>query len=185
MSKLYAIMIILATSLVPIIAQDNQDYFISKNSEGQFLNYGTQIPITISESACFESLELTYITKGDKFIIVDVVDEMDNSVGVLIFNKNGEQINYSSVQKEREKYYQYSRCCVFVKELNGLLYFWDVTEPYENFSDYNCFNDSQTDASNYLIPRYYIFDSESGHVETVILKNSCTSLIQDNKLICE
>lgn len=178
-------MIILATSLAPIKAQNNQEYFISQNGQGQFLNYGTQFPITISESACFESLELSYITKGDKFIIVDVVDEMDNGVGVVIFNKNGKQINYNPVQKEREKYYQYSRCCVFVKELNGLLYFWDVTEHFDEFKDYNCYYDSQTDASNYLIPRYYIFNSELGDVETVILKNKCTTLIQDGKVICE
>ena len=56
---------------------------------------------------------------------------------------------------------------------------------FEDKKDYDCYYDSQTDTLGYLIPRYYIFNTETNSVETRILTNKCTKLIQDGKLNCD
>ena len=169
-----------------IYAQDEAEYFVTESYEGQYFVIGNRFPIAIPEDPCFESLEDTQVFVGKRFIIVQVVDEMENWRGPLIFNKEGDQINYDLVQREREKHYQYSRCCVYVEELDGKLYFWDVTADFDDKEDYDCYLDSQTDTTDgYIIPRYYIFDYESASVETKVLKNKCSELIRDGTLNCD
>lgn len=168
-------------------AQEKSNYFIVSTEFESFFIQGTRTSIVIPENACFEIVAENHITEGEKFMIVHVLDEMENGCGVLIFKKNGGQINYDVVQMERERYYSNSNCCIFVEELNGQLYFWDLTTDFDDIKDYDCANDSQTDPTGlpFNIPRYYIFNPELGIVETIMLKNNCDKLIQDGKLNCE
>ena len=108
---------------------------------------------------------------------------MLNGLWAIIFDKKGNQINYDKVQNQREQYSQTSTCCIYVEEFNGKLYFWDLID--HDGEDYDCYYDSQTDASNYFIPRYYIFEYETNSLETKILKNECTRLIQNGKILCD
>lgn len=167
-------------------AQDQPDYFISETYNGAYLVQGNRFEISIPEGACFDSTIEHEITVGEKFVIVQIRGEMGGRIGVLLFAKNVGQIDYGQVQMERSKYYSYSNCCVYVEELNGKLYFWDITEAFDNFEDYDCSNDSQTDMSDgYVIPRYYIFEPEAGSVKTVILNNPCSTLIENGKIVCD
>jgi hypothetical protein len=95
-----------------------------------------------------------------------------------------------SIQKERAKFYAHFNCCVFVEELNGKLYFFDIITPLGDYNnptskDYNCADDSQTSDEPFIIPRYYVLNPLSGKVETILLKNKCDDLIQDGTVICD
>ncbi len=184
MEKIYTFVLCIA-SCISLIAQEDSNYFITTTNGEHYLIHGTSFLINTPENACYEYIEGSSLAVGEKFIIIHVRDEMENDRGVIIFDKKGKQINYDVVQNERKKHYKPYNCCVNVQELNGILYFWDIIEPFEDGKNYDCYYDSQTDASMYLIPRYYIFEPETGSVETKILKNKCTILIQDGKIICD
>jgi hypothetical protein len=187
-------LILISMGLITILevhGQEEQNYFISQTQTNQYFVKGVRFPIKFPLDYCSTELGNTYITKGENFIIVQILDEMEGSSGgVLIFKKSGEQVYYDVVQNERKKYYENYNCCVYVKELGGKLYFWDVQQPfgdYEKFEykDYDCFEDSQTDPFMFMIPRYYIFEPSTGTVVTKILKNKCPTLIQNGKVICD
>lgn len=166
------------------IAQEDPPYYLYQTDSGQYLVKGKAYLINRSENSCYEHIESNSIKVGKKFIIINLLDEMENMIGVVIFDKKGSQIDYQVVQEERKKHFAPYNCCVYVKELKGKLYFWDVIEPGKNGADYDCGNDSQTDASNYIIPRYYIFNPKKGTVEMKALQNKCTQLIVDGELNC-
>ena len=181
--NIIAIFIILIIMPAITNAQVEADYSVKINDEGAFLFYGTSYSINMPNNNCIEFIEDTKIIKGEKYILIRLRDEMINDRGVVIFDKKGNQINYDIVQEQRKLHYKSYECCVYVEELNGKLYFYDIIDL--DGEDYDCSMDSQTDASDYTIPRYYIFDAKTNSVETIILKNKCTDLIKDGKLICE
>jgi hypothetical protein len=180
MKKLLTIIIVLCS--IKSYSQNNLNYFITNTDEGAYLVKGERFPINISNNSCLEFIENYTITEGDNYIIIRLRDEMDNNRGVVIFDKNGNNVNFDTVQEQRKLQYKTYLCCIHVEELKGKLYFYDIVDSEGN--DYDCFYDSQTDASNFLIPRYYIFDSKKNTLETIILKTACTNLIKDGKLIC-
>jgi hypothetical protein len=167
-----------------INAQENSNYFITNTDNGQYLVYGRRFLIDHPDNACYELIEEITINEGKKYIVIQVLDDMENRRGVLIFDKKGNQINYEIVQNERKKYYNHYSCCVNVRELNGKLYFWEYTNL-DSGEDYGCYYDSQTSEGNIVISRYYIFDPEASYVETKILQKNCKSLFLDDKLNCE
>lgn len=179
-------MVLITLSCIkPILSQNDFHYFIIQNDSLQYeLVYGTSFPIKMDENACYEYVDEKYIVEGEKFIILNIRDEMENDRGVIIFDKNKGQVNYQAVQTERKKYYKFYKCCVYVKELNGKLYFWDFIYPFENEEDYDCSLDAQNDIP-LQIPRYYIFDTETGGVETISLSGNCEKLIEDGEIICD
>ena len=185
MSKIFSAIVLIAGVISNVFSQEDSNYFIINANEGHLLVHGKQFPLNIPENTCFEYLEEKHVVEGEKFIIIHVRDEMENDRGVLIFDKKKGQVNYKAVQVERKKYYPYHNCCVYVQELHGKLYFWDIKAPGENGEDYDCYYDSQTDLTGYLIPRYYCFDPETGEVETIFLSNNCTNLIEDGKIVCK
>ncbi len=185
MIRFHVLIIICSFIYMGIYGQEKPEYFINKTDSGQYLVLGSSFFIDMPANACYEYPEYSSLSIGNKFIIMRIMDEMDNMRGVIIFDKKGKQINYEKVQKERAKFYEHYNCCIYVKELNGKLYFWDVIEPNADGKDYDCYYDSQTDASAYLIPRYYIFNPKKGSLETRILKSKCTKLIQNAKVICD
>ena len=177
MKKIYTLFLVM-TSCIILHAQQDSSYFIN---DGKLI-HGDSVLLSIPENSCYNDMDGNELTVGEKFVIIHLRDEMDNDRGVIIFDKKEGLINFDTVQTERKKYYKWFNCCVYVKELNGLLYFWDYIEP---DGDYNCYYDSQTSTSMASIPRYYIFDSETGKVETKTLVNKCTMLIQDEKIMCD
>lgn len=166
------------------IAQEELPYFINQTDSGQYLVDGKAYLINPTKNSCYEYAENTDIQSGKKYTIIRFGDEMDNLIGVVIFDKKGNQIDYQAVQEQRKKHYKPYNCCVYVQEFKGNLYFWDIIEPDEDGADYDCANDSQTDASDYIIPRYYIFNPKKGSVVMKVLQNKCTRLIVDGKLNC-
>ncbi|MGX1931279.1 hypothetical protein [Flagellimonas sp. 2504JD4-2] len=181
-NKLYFPIFILLASCSALKAQQDIDCHISTIEGAQHLVCGASTAINIPENSCYEYIEEKTITVGEKFIIIQVLDEMYNNRGALIFDKNGTQINFDIVQAEREKYYEHYNCCINVKEYQSRLYFWDMVD--ENGEDYNCYYDSQTEYALYSIPRYYIFDAKKNTVETKIVKNPCSTLFQGGELVC-
>jgi hypothetical protein len=182
--KQLSLVLLFCLSFVCLDAQEDESYFIADTEEGQFLIFGKSWALA-SVLPCGDFINEIKVEKGFRYTIIHMYDEMYNQRGVLIFDKSGKRIDYSAVQNERSAFYDYFECCTYVRELNGKLYFWDLIEPFEDKNDYDCYYDSQTDASEYLIPRYYIFDPTDGTVKMVILKKPCTKLIKDGKLNCE
>lgn len=181
MKKLLTILIVLCSSIT--YAQKDTDYFISKTKEGTYLVKGSRFLINIPNNNCFEFIESPSITVGDNYIIIRLRDEMDNDRGVIIFDKKGNEVNFDIVQEQRKLHYKTYSCCIYVQEVKGKLYFYDIVD--QGGKDYDCYYDSQTDGSDFLIPRYYVFDTRKNSVETIILKNACTNLIENGKIICE
>lgn len=177
MKKIYALVLLMASCTI-INAQQDSSYFIN---DGKLI-YGDSVLLKIPENICNNAFGGEKLIVGKKFVIIRLRDEMENDRGIIIFDKKKGLINFDPVQAERKKYYQPYDCCIYVQELNGLLYFWDYIDP---DGDYDCSDDSQTSGWRSSIPRYYIFESESGNVETKTLVNKCTMLIQDEKIICE
>lgn len=185
MKKIFTTILLVVCFLNSSLSQEDLNYSIENTEEGQYLVFGKRIRINIAENTCFDYIEEKVIVEGEKFIIIHVQDEMENDRGVLIFNKKAEQVNYDPVQLERKKHYKHYECCVYVQELDGKLYFWDIKVPDGKADDYDCYYDSQLDFTSYLIPRYYIFEPETGNVETIFLSNKCSRLIKDGKIICD
>ncbi len=172
-------MVLLIVSCTTLNAQQDSAYFIKDEQ----LVHGTSVLLNIPKNDCYlNSINEYKLIVGKQFVIIRIRDEMENHRGVIIFDKKNGLVNFDTVQTERKKYYKSYECCVYVQELNGLLYFWDYIIP---DGDYDCYYDSQTDNSMSLIPRYYIFEPESGNVETKTLVNKCKMLIEDEKIMCE
>lgn len=167
-----------------INAQENSNYFIANTDNGQYLVYGRRFLIDHPDNVCYELIEEIRLTEGEQFIVIEVLDDMENGRGVVIFDKKGNQINYEIVQNERKKFYNHYRCCVNTRELNGKLYFWEYTNI-DSGEDYDCYYDSQTSDDSIVIPRYYVFDPETSNVEIKILQKNCRSLFLDDKINCE
>ena len=169
-----------------VSGQSNSDYSVNETDSAIHITIGSTYDINIPYGPCYgpDTYHDIFFEEGEKYILIDIVDEMENHSGTVILDKTGSLIDYDLVQLERSKYYQYYKCCVFAQEIKGLIYFWDVIEPEENGKDYNCYYDSQTDASDHQIPRYYVFDPQKNSVRTVILKNKCLELIEDGKIVC-
>lgn len=181
MRNILTILIVICSSIT--YAQQDAEYFITKTKEGTYLVKGTRSLITIPNNNCFEFIESPSITVGDNYIIIHLRDEMDNDRGVIIFDKKGNEVNFDTVQEQRKLHYKTYSCCIYVKELKGKLYFYDLVD--RKGKDYDCYYDAQTDSADLLIPRYYIFNAKKNTVETIILKNACTNLIENGKIICE
>lgn len=177
MKKIYTLVLLMASTTF-IDAQQDSSYFIN---DGKLI-YGDSVLLKIPENICNNAFGGEKLIVGNKFVIIRLIDEMENDRGVIIFDKKKGLINFDPVQAERKKYYQWYDCCIYVQELNGLLYFWDYIEP---DGDYDCYYDSQTDMSMSSIPRYYIFEPESVNVETITLVNKCKVLIENEKIMCE
>ncbi len=182
--KTFLIVCLMILSSIVVNSQQDSKYFIVNTDMGQFLVHGDSYLLNSSDNACGDFIDEMSIKYGKVFTIIELFDEQNNRRAVIIFDKKGNQINFDIVQLERKKYYDYYNCCIYVEELKGKLFFRDIVDPYENMEDYDCYYDSQTDASEYIIPRYYIFDPKKGTVQTVMLKNKCTKLIEDGKIIC-
>ena len=177
MKKIY-LLVLLMEICTSINAQQDSSYFINNGK----LMYRDSVLLIIPENICKSESNGAKLTVGKKFVIIRLRDEMENNRGVIIFDKKKGVINFDPVQAERKKHYQPYSCCIYVQELNGLLYFWDYIN---SNGDYDCYYDSQTDEWISSIPRYYIFDTESGNIETKTLLNKCKVLIEDKKIICK
>ena len=167
-----------------ITAQQELNYAITTVDGVQQFTSGTVTSIAISNNSCVEQIEGHDITVGERFVLVQIFDEMENNRGMLIFDKSGTQINYDVVQEERKKYYPFFNCCINVVELANKLYFWDWVENDKTKTPYDCYYDSQSETSTLVIPRYYIFDCDTNTVETIILEKPCDELVRDGKLLC-
>lgn len=113
--KMFRLLTVINICLINCIgtkAQEDADYFLANTESGQYLVYGIRFLINFPDDACYEFIENISLTKGNKFIIMYIMDEMDNGRGVIIFDKKGNQINYDKVQKQRKKYYQPYNCCI-------------------------------------------------------------------------
>jgi hypothetical protein len=163
----------------------NESYIIMSNEHGNFLvKRSDAVSIELPKNNCYETIGEHTITVENNFILIELLSE-GNRAGTLIFDKTGKQVDYSKVQEERKKHYQPFNCCVYVREYNGLLLFWDIKNAADHNKDYDCSYDSQTDASDFLIPRYYIFDPKTLNVVTRKLSGKCFRLIVDGKIACE
>ena len=87
----YAIILIIISLMncIAVNAQEEPDYFIADTESGQYLVYGSRFLISVPDEACYEIIEDVFISKGKKFIIMHIKDEMENDRGVIIFNKDG------------------------------------------------------------------------------------------------
>lgn len=177
--------------LLQVIAQERM-YVDFDPETGEFNLDGTDYIVSLEESDCIgptQEIEV-FIQQGDLFTIAHVVDEMENAIGIQIFDKKGNEISIEAVQTERAKFFTPYRCCVYVEELEGKLYFIDPTIltgdlDHPAFEDYNCSDDSQTSDILLNIPRYYILNPINGVVKTIILRNKCADLIQNGEISCE
>ncbi|MEX0362242.1 MAG: hypothetical protein AB3N10_14795, partial [Allomuricauda sp.] len=86
-------------------AQQELNYAITTVDGVQQFTSGTATPIAISKNSCVEQIEGHDIAVGERFVLVQIFDEMENNRGMLIFDKLGAQINYDVVQEARKKHY--------------------------------------------------------------------------------
>ncbi|MBN4070945.1 hypothetical protein JYT72_00415 [Crocinitomix catalasitica] len=153
------------------------------NGEPQ-CGFSKNFELEFPENGCFTKDWWEYnVTIGEVYNVIRIGDEMNNTLGVLIVDKEGYQIDITKVQEMRKTIYKTAKCCVYVKEYKGKLYFYDIVDLEGN--DYHCSDDSQTDASEYKIPRYYIFNAKKNKVKMVELETPCTKLIVGGKLVCK
>ncbi len=180
---------LLITILAIVICSDG---FTQKRPKVKILMFNGQAQCGFSknfelefpENGCFtKDWENYQVIVGEKYNVIRVRDEMENDLGALIVDKEGYQIDITKVQELRKTQYKTAKCCVYVEELKGKLYFYDIVDMDGN--DYDCALDSQTDTEGSNIPRYYIFNPKKNKVKMVELETPCADLIVDGKLACD
>lgn len=133
---------------------------------------------------------------GNKYSILDIYDMMHGfEKAIIIDNISMAQINLEKINTFRKKYYQYAEKCVFVSEYNYNLIFHDseVTidrEPFskslpkERITDAQCHGEMGQDLNRFNIPRYYIYHPDTEKIKVIHLKNKCSQLFKNGKIIC-
>ena len=181
-SILVSIIFLFAVSFA--FSQDRPKVKILMINDEATVGFSKDFYLEFPDNGCFTQEFFEYsVTIGEKFNIIRVGDEMNNLRGVMIVDKDGYQIDFSKVQELRRGNYHTYRCCVYVKEFKGKLYFYDIVDY--NGADYDCGLDSQTDGSDFKIKRYYIFNPKKNKVEVVMPEYACPELFVDGKLVCE
>ena len=161
--KILSLIVLFSTT---VYCQEDPQYVLFYDDNGAYFEYyGDRYYLSEKATGCFESAESTKMTAGENFLIIQIYDEMENSRGVIIFDFYQKLVDISKVQEVRKDYYEFEECCVWVMEYDEKLIFLDISDL--DSVDYDCYYDSQTDAAEYWVPRYYIFDPLTKEVEII------------------